>query len=167
MKELVYKKIDSKDEQQVRDLINIVLGGLEKEEYFIPFEEWELQSLFNEDYAPLYGCYDGDKLAAMAQLYVDPNMLKEFKEVLDISDYKVCELGGNLVLPEYRGRGITTVLQTILYYLARELKYDYIMSMAHPDNKSSLKTLEKVGLKYVKTCSVANGHLRDVYLKKL
>lgn len=112
------------------------------------------------------GCYDGDRLVGMAQLYVDQNMLKEFKEVLDIANDKVCELGGNLVLSEYRGRGITTVLQTILYYLAKELKFDYIMSMAHPDNKSSLRTLEKVGLKYVKQATVANGHLRDVYLKK-
>lgn len=39
--------------------------------------------------------------------------------------------------------------------------------MAHPDNKSSLKTLEKVGLEFIKTSTVANGHLRDVYLKKL
>lgn len=57
-----------------------------------------MQSLFDENYAPLYGCYDEDKLVGMAQLYVDQNMLKEFKEVLAIADYKVCELGGNLVL---------------------------------------------------------------------
>jgi RimJ/RimL family protein N-acetyltransferase len=113
------------------------------------------------------GCYDGNKLVGMAQLYLNQNMLKEFKEVLDISNYRVCELGGNLVLPEYRGKGITTVLQTILYYLAKDLKFDYIMSMAHPDNKSSLKTLEKVGLEYIKQATVANGHLRYVYLKNL
>ena len=54
MSELEYKKIDKKDEQQVRDLINTVLGGLERKEYFIPYEEWELNSLFDENYAPLY-----------------------------------------------------------------------------------------------------------------
>lgn len=54
MAELEYKKIDKRDEQQVRELINIVLGGLEKKEYFIPYEEWELQKLFDESYAPLY-----------------------------------------------------------------------------------------------------------------
>ena len=148
-------------------MINIVLGGLEKKEYFIPYEEWELNSLFDENYAPIHGAYDGDKLVGMAQLYVDQQMLKEFKDVMGISDKRVCELGGNLVLPEYRGRGITSQLHKIQYALAEELGFDYIISMAHPDNTASLKALQKIGLEYLKTTTVANGHLRDVYIKKM
>lgn len=49
--------------KQLFRLIDIVLGSLENEEYFIPYEKWELDSMFDEkDYAPLYGAYDGDKL---------------------------------------------------------------------------------------------------------
>lgn len=60
---LTYKKIEQKDKQQLFDLINIVLEGLENKEYFIPYEQWELDSMFDEkNYAPLYGAYDGDKL---------------------------------------------------------------------------------------------------------
>lgn len=60
---LTYKKIEQKDKQQLFDLINIVLEGLENKEYFIPYEQWELDSMFEEkNYAPLYGAYDGDKL---------------------------------------------------------------------------------------------------------
>jgi RimJ/RimL family protein N-acetyltransferase len=51
--------------------------------------------------------------------------------------------------------------------LAKELGFDYIISMAHPENIGSLKALQKIGLEYVKTTTVANGHLRDVYCKKL
>ena len=165
--DLEYKKIPKEDEQQVRDLINIVLGGLEKQEFFIPYEEWELKSLFNEEYAPIHGAYDGEKLVGMAQLYVDQNMLKEFKDVMGLSEYKVCELGGNLVLPEYRGMGITSQLHKIQNKLAKELKFDYIISMAHPENIGSLKALQKIGLEYLKTTTVANGHLRDIYMKKI
>ncbi len=61
--ELVYKKVEEKDKDQVFKLINTVLGGLENQEYFIPYEEWELNSMFDEEnYAPLYGAYDGEKL---------------------------------------------------------------------------------------------------------
>jgi len=162
-----YKKIDKKDEKQVRDLIDVVLGGLERKEFFIPYEEWELNSLFDENYAPLHGAYDGDKLVAMAQLYVDQDMLKEFKEEIGISDKKVCELGGNLVLKEYRGMGIMTELHRIHYELAKKLGFDYVISMAHPDNPGSLRALEKAGLEYLKTSTVANGHLRAIYMKKL
>ena len=60
---LVYKKIEEKDKEQLFELIKVVLDGLENKEYFIPYEEWEMKSMFDEkNYAPLYGAYDGDKL---------------------------------------------------------------------------------------------------------
>ena len=63
MLDLVYKKIEEKDKEQLFKLIDVVLGGLENQEYFIPYEQWELDSMFDEkNYAPLYGAYDGDKL---------------------------------------------------------------------------------------------------------
>ena len=119
------------------------------------------------NYAPLYGAYDGDKLVGMAQLYVSQDMLKDFKDEFGLSEYKVCELGGNLVLPEYRGMGITTKLQTIEFELAKELGFDYIISMAHPDNIGSCKTLERVGLEFVRETRLSNGFLRRLYMKKL
>ena len=90
-------------------------------------------------------------------------VLKEF----ELEAYKVCELGGNLVLPEYRGNGITTKLQTIELNLAKELGFDYIISMAHPNNIGSCKTLERVGLKFVKETRLSNGFLRKLYMLKL
>ncbi len=60
---LVYKKVEEKDKEQLFNLIEIVLGGLENQEYFIPYEQWELDSMFDkENYAHLYGAYDENKL---------------------------------------------------------------------------------------------------------
>ena len=166
--ELIYKKIEEKDKEQLFKLIDIVLNGLPDQSHFIPYEQWELDSMFDDvNYAPLYGAYDGEKLVGMAQLYVSQDMLKDFKEEFDLTEYKVCELGGNLVLPEYRGRGITTRLQTIEMQLAKDLGFDYIISMAHPDNIASKRNLEKVGLEFVKTDTVNETFLRDIYIKKL
>ncbi|MBO7080351.1 MAG: GNAT family N-acetyltransferase [Bacilli bacterium] len=166
--ELEFKKIEEKDKEQLFKLIDIVLGGLPSQEWFIPYEKWELDSMFDDvNYAPLYGAYDGDKLVGMAQLYVSQDMLKDFKEEFGLTEYKVCELGGNLVLPEYRGRGITTKLQTMELELAKDLGFDYIISMAHPENIGSCKTLERVGLEFVKETKLSNGFLRRLYMKKL
>lgn len=165
---LVYKKIEEKDKEQLLKLIDIVLGGLENQEYFIPYEQWEIDSMFDEEnYAPLYGAYDENKLVGMAQLYVSQDMLRDFKKEFELENYTVCELGGNLVLPEYRGNGITTKLQTMELKLARKLGFDYIISMAHPDNIGSQKTLERVGLKFVKETRLSNGFLRKLYMLKL
>ncbi len=166
--ELIYKKIEKKDSEQLFKLIDIVLGGLENPEYFIPYEQWELDSMYDEvNYAPLYGAYDGDKLVGMAQLYVSQDMLSDFKKEFGLEDFKVCELGGNLVLPEYRGRGITTKLQTMEMELAKQLGFDYIISMAHPDNIGSCKTLERIGLNFVRETKLSNGFLRKLYMKKI
>ena len=165
---LIYKKIQEKDKEQLFKLIDNVLGGLENEEYFIPYEQWELDSMFDgKNYAPLYGAYVGEKLVGMAQLYVSQDMLTDFKKEFGLENYTVCELGGNLVLPEYRGNGITTKLQTIELQLARELEFDYIISMAHPENVSSQKTLEKVGLEFIKETRLSNGFLRKLYMLKI
>ncbi len=91
---LVYKKIEEKDKDQLFNLIDTVLTGLENKEYFIPYEQWELDSMFDEvNYAPLYGAYDGEKLVGMAQLYVSQDMLADFKKEFELEEYKVCELG--------------------------------------------------------------------------
>ena len=51
--------------------------------------------------------------------------------------------------------------------LAKELNFDYIISMAHPDNVASCKTLEKIGLEFVKETKLSNGFLRRLYMKKI
>ncbi len=62
-RELIYKKIEEKDKKQLFNLIDTVLKGLENSEYFIPYEQWEFDSMFDEkNYAPLYGAYDKEKL---------------------------------------------------------------------------------------------------------
>ena len=166
--DLVYKKIEEKDKEQLFELIKNVIEGLEKEAYFIPYEQWEYDSMFDEEnYAPIYGAYDGDTLAGMAQLYVSQDMLADFKKDFELTEYSVCELGGNLVLPEYRGMGITTKLQTMLLEIAKKREFDYIISMAHPDNIGSCKTLERVGLQFIKTTTLSNGFLRNLYMLKL
>ena len=166
--DLVYKKIEEKDKEQLFKLIDTVLEGLENQEYFIPYEEWEFDSMFDEEnYAPLYGAYDGDKLVGMAQLYVSQDMLADFKKEFGLEEYTVCKLGGKLVLPEYRGNGIKTTLQKIEFEIAKQRGFDYIISMAHPDNLSSCKTLEKVGLNFVRETRLSNGFLRKLYMLKL
>lgn len=166
--ELKYRKVEPKDKKQLLLLIETVLSNLDDPTHFIPYENWELESMFDDvNYAPLYGCYDKDKLVGMAQLYVSQDMLKDFKQEFGLENYKVCELGGNLVLKEYRGNGITTNLQKMLFDLAKGLNFDYIISMAHPDNIASCKTLEKVGLEFVKTTTLSNGFKRNLYMKKL
>lgn len=167
MVDIIYKKIPLSDEEQVRSLIFNVLESLERPEFFIPYADWELESLFDESYALLDGAYINDKLVGMAQLYIKQDMLDEFKNAMGIAGNTVAEMGGNLILPKARGQGI--MFQMIKKQLkdAKNMGFDYVISMAHPDNTPSLKTLQKLGMEYVNTCTVSNGYLRDTYWVKL
>ncbi len=44
----IYQKIKKEDKEQLFKLIEVVLEGLENKEYFIPHEEWEMKSMFDE-----------------------------------------------------------------------------------------------------------------------
>lgn len=167
MSNLFFKEIEKKDEQQLRNLIKTVLDGLDNPKYFIPYADWELEQLYDKTYAPLHGAYDGEKLVGMAQLYIRQDFLQEYIDILGLNDFKVCELGGNLVLPEYRGQGIMYDLIKLQADLAKDMGFDYIISMAHPDNIGSKKSLMKLGLEYVKTTTVNGDYLRDIFMMKL
>ena len=98
---------------------------------------------------------------------INQDKLQEYIDILDLNGYKVCELGGNLVLPEYRGNGIMYKLIQLQSKLAKDMGFDYIISMAHPDNIGSKKNLMKLGLEYVKTTTVNETFLRDIFMMKL
>ena len=164
---LTYKKIPESDKKQLFDLIDVVLNGLPTENYFVPYEPWEYDSMFDEvNYAYLYGAYDGNKLVGMMQLYVSSDMVADLKTELELTEYKVCELGGALVLPEYRSRGIAINLGLALGEEAKKAGFDYIVAAAHPDNRSSWATIARE-LDFVKETTLLNGSVRKLYMKKI
>lgn len=66
MYNIVYKKIYKKDENQLRELINVVLRDIERPEFFIPFTEIEIANMFDESKTVVYGAYDNEKLIITA-----------------------------------------------------------------------------------------------------
>ena len=63
---------------KIKEVKNEWFSNLENPNFFIIFEEWELESMYDESYALLHGAYDGNKLVGMSQLYVKQDLLKEY-----------------------------------------------------------------------------------------
>lgn len=93
-----YRKIDITDKDNLKNLIDIVLNGLERKEFFIPFTEEEIDMMFYSSIAITYGAYDNNKLVGTAQLYLSENYVSEIKKILKLKNSKVAELGGALAL---------------------------------------------------------------------
>ncbi len=129
------------EKDNLKKLIDIVLNGLERKEFFIPFTEEEINMMFDSSIAITYGAYDNNKLVGTAQLYLNENYVNEIKEILELKNNKIAELGGALVLKEYRNKGIIKNLLSILIKEAENKNYDYLVATVHPENIASNKAV--------------------------
>ena len=161
-----YRKIDVSEKKDLEKLINEVLNGLERKEFFIPFTEEEIDIMFDDSKAITYGAYDNNNLIGNAQLYLSENYVGEIKEILELKDYSVAELGGALVLENYRNKGITKKLLAILIEEAKRLNWDYVIATVHPENIASNKAVSSTNAKVVKTTNLGE-YLRNIYLLKI
>jgi len=160
---IVYRELSKEDKDQYRCLLTEVTQTLQRKDFFIPPPGFA-DNLFVEGYARSIGAFDNDKLIGIATLLLEQN--QKYKEKLDASDKKVCELGNYLVAEQYRGQGIIQVLQSKLLEIAKQLNFDIVMATVHPDNISSLKTLQKE-LEIVKTFEIEDGIERFLMRKNI
>lgn len=161
-----YREIKVDEKEQLKELMDTVLGDLERKEFFIPFTEQELEDMFNPDKVIIYGAYDGKKLVGTAQIFFYDEYTKKKIEILNINSDKIADLGGYLVLEEYRNRGIMKHLEEMLISKVKEMNYEYVVITAHPDNIASNKAIEHIGAKIVKTINIGD-YLRNIYLLEL
>lgn len=163
---ITYREIKIEEKQQLKELINSVLKKLERKEFFIPFTEQEIEDMFNKEKVITYGAYDENKLVGTAQLFLDEKYITEIKEILNMKNDKIAELGGYLVSEEYRNNGIIKHLEDILILKLKDMKYEYAVITVHPDNIASNKATEYTGAKIVKTTNLGQ-YLRNIYLLKI
>lgn len=161
-----YRKIDKSEKQELAKLINTVQDGLERKEFFVPFSDKEIDAMFDEHISVTYGAYDNGKLVGTAQLYLEDEFVDKIKEALELKDTLAGEFGGVLVLKEYRCMGIMKQFSKILINEAKVKNYDYIVSVAHPENVASNKAISATGAKLVKT-DYLGKYYRNMYLLSL
>lgn len=136
--------------------------------WFMPFSEEVLETLLNEN-SPLvvYGCFIDGTLAGVSLFDTTYEEFSQLAEILVVTDKKVAELGGSMVLPEFRGQHIMYDVNVALMQAAREMGIEYFVATAHPDNIASNSSLKKLGMELKTTITRAGGYLRNVYLLKL
>lgn len=161
-----FKKITKEDKNKWIELMHTVLENLKRKEFFIPFNEAEIEEIFEENRAIHMGAYDEEKLVGACTLYLDETYVKEIKEKLGLQSDKVIELGGYLVLEEYRNQGIIKSLEMLLVEEAKRLDYEYIVITVHPENTASNKATEFTGAKLVKTANLGE-YLRNIWVLDL
>lgn len=167
MEKLCYRRIFKDDEKQVRELVRVVFANIERKDFLIPWTEEQMNRFFDDKYSILFGAYIDNKLVAMTQIFMPIEIEEEYYEILNVTKpNSICELGGFLVLKEYRKKGIMSELSKVTMDYFASLDYDYIISTVHPDNLASNKIVLKLGFDLYKNLTTQSGYLRSLYFKE-
>lgn len=103
----------------------------------------------------------------MCKIFIPREIEEEYYDILNIPKSKsICELGGALVLPEYRKKEIMTNLSIITMDYFNNLNFDYIISTAHSENIPSNKIVRKLGFELYVTLTTQSGYVHCLYWKK-
>ena len=103
------------------------------------------------------------QLIAISGLILTETFYGEIRDVLGLQGKKIAEVGGSMVLPEYRGQNLMLKINKMLVELAREQGYEHLVATVHPDNVASRTSAETLGF-VKKDCIMRKGRfLRNVY----
>lgn len=161
-----YRKIGENQRKEVQQLAEKVINGLERKEFFIPIKNNEYDDMFNDSKSIIYGAYDGENLIGIARMSLEQLKNDYIKKELNLENNKVTRFGKYMVLSEYRNQGIMKHLQARLIEECKRLKYEYVIILAHPENKQSNGAIRHMGAELIET-TIYKEYLRNVWLLKL
>lgn len=158
----------SKDyNEQLINLINITVQNLEKPEWLIALTKEELEKIWTNPKVIIYGAVDNGKLLAISGLFFDESDYLDIMKLLNIENNKVVEIAECMTLPSARGNNLMLKINTILIQEAQKLGFDYIIATAHPDNISSNKSLQKLGMESNVQFLRYGKYIRNCYMLKI
>lgn len=158
-----FRRVKLEEKQELKQLQDSIYNNLERKEFFMPYTDEVIDMMFDNNKIIAYGAYHGGKLVGTAQLYLDEMFVSEVREKLDLKDIKIADLGGSLVLSEYRQNGIMTSLATILIQEAKRRNIEKLIITVHPENIASNNTFLRLGAQKVMVTNFGE-YERNVYI---
>ena len=159
---MTIRQLTIQDKQLFNEFNKKILDVITNSEWFIPFSPDDNQVLM-PDPDLFLGQFDGDKLVAISGLILTETFYGEIRDVLGLQGKKIAEVGGSMVLPEYRGQNIMLKLNKMLVQIAKDQGFEYLVATVHPDNVASRTSAETLGF-IKKDCILRKGRfLRNVY----
>ena len=160
------KRLDQTNQQDFINFNNIIRSNLTNQAWFMPFSEENAKNTFSpQSTLVVYGIFVDGVLAAISLFDTCKEEYFELAKACNVpDDKKGAELGGSMVLPQYRGRNLMLKVNQKLVEVAKEMGFDYFVATVHPDNKASHHSVTKLGMKQITTITRTGGYLRNVYL---
>lgn len=153
------------------DFINInklTKENLENHDFFIGFFSNEEIDNFlqNDNQAIFYGCLENNDLVALSALFFDVEDFQNELNILNINPKLCAEIGASMTLKNARGKGYMLSINKELIKIAKEKNIKYLLATAHPDNIASNKSLNNLGMNFIKEFKRHNFP-RNLYILNL
>ena len=132
--------------------------------FWLPITEASWENFLNDDWTYFVGAFDDNKLIAAVGLFLNENEYEESQVLLKLQEYKIAEIGRAMVLTSYRGKGLMSEIILRLIRYSKQINIKYLIATAHPNNYPSIKSLEVIGMKYVKPCIKKAKYPGDIFL---
>ena len=161
------RELTVKDRDVFLEFNEKILDCLQNKEWFIPFSKEEYDQVLTPEHDFFYGIFDGDKLVAVSGLLLDKSFSKELCDVLGVDVETTAEVGGSMVLLEYRGQNLMYNINVKVVEKAREMGFKRLVATVHPDNVASRTSAEKLGFVKKAVIQRQGKYLRNVYLMDL
>lgn len=163
-----YKILDLNNIDEIIELQEIIINGLEDKQLYAPTEREEFINYFKNGGKIIGYVDEEDTLIAMA-VYVKKGYEKgNYGYDLGLEGdllLNVAQVESTVVRSDYRGNGLQRILCKKIEDIAKEDKIKILTSTASPYNKYSVDTFEKLGYE-IKKDKIKYGGLRRYVLAK-
>lgn len=161
------KQLTKEFQNQLNTLVKTTIQNMTNPDWLIALTDEEIDNIFDNKNAVIYGMVEEKKLLAMSGLFFDESDFLEIIKLLKIENCKVAEIAECMTFPKYRGNNYMLKINLSLLQKARKLGFEYVIATAHPDNIASNKSLQKLGLKCYGQIFRYGKFLRNYYMLKL
>ena len=138
--------LNESDKEQLEDLIELVESKLPDPTWWPPIRPEVREHFFDRDWMRFIGTFDGERLVAVAGLFIEPSTFKASAEAADLDPADVAEIGRCMVRPSRRGSNLMLSMSKQLTDYARAIGREWIIAAVHPDNAAGCRSLEQLGM---------------------
>ena len=127
-------KLDYNDTDKMLSLIIDMYSNIENLEWMpvLPIDRLNVANLLTNSRYYYIGAFENNKLVGAGSLdFKCSNLFGVVQFPKEYNEKNLVQIGPSLVHSEYQGRGIMKEMVSHLTDLAKELKYEYIFSLAH------------------------------------
>lgn len=167
-KTYVMKDMKLSDMKDIFELQNKILVGCGFDlEWFYPFEEEELKEILEGDSIAI-GVYVDEKLIAFRTGGFSGLEYDEITNTLGgkYKDHPCFLMNGVFVDKDYRGNHLQQKLSDHCIEICRKKGIETFVSVVHPDNISSIKSLKNIGFEEIKRQMLFDGKYDRLILVK-